>query len=400
VGAKYFTMAKELGFLMSKLNSRSIIFLALADRFGGFFHHITMGGLLIAIISLTACSSVPNTINPAEWYKNTVNLIAGEDVQKTESGSQTDKNKIYERGTQTNKAKTILSRKSAMPKLSSVPKRPKKPLAQGLVSDQRKRKYAEPIARQGEVSQMMAQQTPRPSINQQQTPVKIETQKAPPAMPASPVTSEPMVQPKKVDPTSTYSSIKPKKFSLTPQEPSAPPMRPNPLNSIVDDPFTTVVVSADGVNLKSTSAVSTSPAQVQNLDDSSPNLASGSQQSPQISGTKVATILFKTGSSVLNEGDRKIIGQVVKLHKQQGGTITIVGHASSRTRNLDPVTHKMVNYGVSVDRANRIASELKKMGLAPESIFVDARSDSMPLYYEIMPSGEAGNRRAEIYFNN
>ena len=247
---------------------------------------------------------------------------------------------------------------------------------------------------------MMAQQTPRPSINQQQTPVKIETQKAPPAMPASPVTSEPMVQPKKVDPTSTYSSIKPKKFSLTPQEPSAPPMRPNPLNSIVDDPFTTVVVSADGVNLKSTSAVSTSPARVQNLDNSSPNLASGSQQSPQISGTKVATILFKTGSSVLNEGDRKIIGQVVKLHKQQGGTITIVGHASSRTRNLDPVTHKMVNYGVSVDRANRIASELKKMGLAPESIFVDARSDSMPLYYEIMPSGEAGNRRAEIYFNN
>ena len=90
MGAKYFTVAKELGFLMSKLNSRSIIFLALADWFGGFFHHITMGGLLIAIISLTACSSVPNTINPAEWYKNTVNLIAGEDVHMTESGSQTD----------------------------------------------------------------------------------------------------------------------------------------------------------------------------------------------------------------------------------------------------------------------------------------------------------------------
>ena len=40
------------------------------------------------------------------------------------------------------------------------------------------------------------------------------------------------------------------------------------------------------------------------------------------------------------------------------------------------------------------------MGMAPESIIVDARSDSMPLYYEVMPSGEAGNRRAEIYFNN
>jgi flagellar motor protein MotB len=67
---------------------------------------------------------------------------------------------------------------------------------------------------------------------------------------------------------------------------------------------------------------------------------------------------------------------------------------------MDPVKHKMVNYGVSVNRADKIANELRKMGVEPESIIVDARSDSMPLYYEIMPSGEAGNRRAEIYFNN
>ena len=67
---------------------------------------------------------------------------------------------------------------------------------------------------------------------------------------------------------------------------------------------------------------------------------------------------------------------------------------------MDPIKHKMVNYGVSVNRADKIARELRKMGLAPESIVVDARSDSMPLYQETMPSGEAGNRRAEIYFHN
>ena len=73
-----------------------------------FFEHsrfLHMGVLFVAIISMVACSSVPNTINPAEWYKNTVNLIAGEDVQKKESGAQTDKEKNYGRGMQTNKAK-------------------------------------------------------------------------------------------------------------------------------------------------------------------------------------------------------------------------------------------------------------------------------------------------------
>ena len=67
---------------------------------------------------------------------------------------------------------------------------------------------------------------------------------------------------------------------------------------------------------------------------------------------------------------------------------------------MDPVTHKMVNYSLSADRAGKIADELRDMGMDAASVVVDARSDSMPLYYESMPSGEAGNRRAEIYFEN
>ena len=102
----------------------------------------------------------------------------------------------------------------------------------------------------------------------------------------------------------------------------------------------------------------------------------------------------------MSRNDRRILGEVIRLHQQRGGTVTVVGHASSRTTNMDPVRHKMVNYGISVNRADKIARELRRMGLAPESIIVDARSDSMPLYYEIMPSGESGNRRAEIYFDN
>jgi outer membrane protein OmpA-like peptidoglycan-associated protein len=39
-------------------------------------------------------------------------------------------------------------------------------------------------------------------------------------------------------------------------------------------------------------------------------------------------------------------------------------------------------------------------GLGREDIGTQGVSDSQPLYYEVMPSGEAGNRRAEIYIDS
>jgi flagellar motor protein MotB len=358
------------------------------------------GVLFVAIANLAGCSSVPDSINPAEWYKNTVNVLAGETGVEKESGEQTDKEKIYQPGAQANKAKKTLSEEKAIPQLSSVPKRPDFPVARGLISDKKKRKYAEPIARQGEPSQMLVKQAPRPAPQPREAPALAMVQKAPRAVPASPPASAPLEQPIPTRPAVKYSSIQPKNFNLTPPTPSPPLMRSSAITSITDDPFTTVVVSSNGVDLESTSAAAGVSEQAQKIVTRSPMFAPNIQQSRAINGTKVATILFKPGSSGLSGNDRRIIGQVVQLHQQRGGKVTVVGHASSRTRNMDPVKHKMVNYGVSVNRADKIAKELRKMGMAPESIIVAARSDSMPLYYEIMPSGEAGNRRAEIYFNN
>jgi outer membrane protein OmpA-like peptidoglycan-associated protein len=386
---------------MSKKKCQFINILAFVKSIAGYHHSMFPGVLVFVVIaSLAGCSSLPDTINPAEWYRNTVNVLAGESGMEKESGEQTDKEKIYQPGAQANKAKMILSGDKVIPKLSSVPKRPNFPVAKGLVSDKQKRKYAEPIARQGEVTQMLAQKAPRSAPQPREAPALATAQKTPPAMPTSPVASASIAKPKPTRPAVKYSSIQPKNFNLVPPTPSAPPMRASALTSIADDPFTTVVVSSNGVDLKSTSAAARVSAQAQQIVARSQVFASSSQQSREIKGTKVATILFKTGSSGLSGNDRKIIGQVVQLHQQRGGKVTVVGHASSRTRNMDPVKHKMVNYGVSVNRADKIARELRKMGMAPETIIVDARSDSMPLYYEIMPSGEAGNRRAEIYFNN
>ena len=64
---------------------------------------------------------------------------------------------------------------------------------------------------------------------------------------------------------------------------------------------------------------------------------------------------------------------------------------------MDPVSHKMTNLQVSTKRAGAVARELARLGVATEEMVVDAVSDRQPVYYEFMPTGEAGNRRAEIY---
>lgn len=120
----------------------------------------------------------------------------------------------------------------------------------------------------------------------------------------------------------------------------------------------------------------------------------GAADSPAL---KVATIQFADGSARLDDEARRVIGQVAKLQAEKGGTLRVVGHASMRTKPMDPDRHAKVNEGISIARANAVAGQLARLGVKRNAIVVDARSDAAPAYYEIMETGEAGNRRAEIY---
>ncbi|HJN23766.1 MAG TPA: OmpA family protein, partial [Rhodospirillales bacterium] len=106
----------------------------------------------------------------------------------------------------------------------------------------------------------------------------------------------------------------------------------------------------------------------------------------------MATIQFPNGSSRLSARDQRILGNVGTIYRKRGGKLRVVGYASSRTRSMDPIKHKMVNFQISVARADRIASELIRLGVPASHIRVVAMSDNNPLYFEFMPSGEAGNR--------
>ena len=42
-------------------------------------------------------------------------------------------------------------------------------------------------------------------------------------------------------------------------------------------------------------------------------------------------------------------------------------------------------------------AELVRLGVSPNALLVEARSDTEPVFYESMPAGEAENRRAEVF---
>ena len=108
-------------------------------------------------------------------------------------------------------------------------------------------------------------------------------------------------------------------------------------------------------------------------------------------------VKFPHGSARVSARVRKRLAAIVEGHKAQGGTIRVVGHASSRTRNLPVLQHMLANFRISLDRAHAVARELIRQGVGPGDVFIEARSDGEPLYFESMPAGEAENRRAEVY---
>jgi len=114
---------------------------------------------------------------------------------------------------------------------------------------------------------------------------------------------------------------------------------------------------------------------------------------------QVGTIYFSNGSAQISESDRAKLSQVVAQYKERGGMIRVVGHASSFTRDMDPSQHDMVNYKISSRRADAVAQALMKLGVGAENISVTAEADHDPVYYEVMPAGEAGNRRVEIFID-
>lgn len=387
------------------------------------------------ILFLAGCSSVPDAVNPVEWYKGARDIVSGDEKAEAAESGKAENNLVAERG------QAAPGADEPTPKLTTVPDRPvsttraeRDEIREGLVADrQQTRRYSsEVIARQGgavnplqpAAPPVMAEK-PKPKVATPPVVASAAPQVQTPAIPTSPpvpVMSKPVSPPAPVaatrpPPVPQIKTPGPARIvpaptvataASTPTRRPAVMAQPRSQRSISEDQGTIIVSSAGvqgaGIPRSQRQLISARPpiaasrpgqssrvGGVRPLSEFNPSAGQGSYQ--------VATILFKNGSARLGARDRQIIRQIAAQHKQVGGTIRVVGHASHRTKLTDLVSHKIANLRISTSRAEAVARELVELGARPSNLYIGAASDSEPRYLEHMPSGEAGNRRADIYID-
>lgn len=110
-------------------------------------------------------------------------------------------------------------------------------------------------------------------------------------------------------------------------------------------------------------------------------------------------VYFAGDGTSLTKAARAQISKAVATFEARGGTgtVKVVGHASSRTPNMSVERHLQVIFQKSQARANTVAQALIKAGIPADKVQIEAVGDSQPIFYESMPKGEEGNRRAEIF---
>lgn len=246
----------------------------------------------------------------------------------------------------------------------------------------------------------------------------------PPAAPtpAAPTPAAPAAATPATAPVQTASAAPAAQASAAPP-PGAEPAVPAvpPAGAIRGTPITAPAMSDSALGFKPSAAPALDPT-IGNFV-SAPILARYNQTASAGSGGRAATVVGGNGAIVaaspsamggpvptavvyfpgdgtaVSTAARAEIRRAVAAFKSGGGagTVRVVGHASSRTANMPVEKHLEVIFEKSQKRADAVAQELIRQGVPANHVQIDAVGDSQPVYYESMPKGEEGNRRAEIF---
>lgn len=108
-------------------------------------------------------------------------------------------------------------------------------------------------------------------------------------------------------------------------------------------------------------------------------------------------IYFRHGSNALDSRDHGIITKIARVAEREGASVQVVGHASAHTPTMDQERFERVNQAMSRQRAEAVVEALRRAGLEEAQVQMEARGVSDRVYAEFMPTGEAGNRRVEIF---
>jgi len=338
----------------------SILFSHLRDSHDSRFLPLVF--LAASFLMLSGCTYVPDAMNPAEWYRDTASWIRDDEEEEAkEAGPDADAVKTA------HASDVIPGADKDYPKLSSVPDAPPneehQKTAEGLAADTANRRYSDEMP------------PPAPAVVTQ-PPARqgVAGNRVPPPPPPM---SEPGVPPMAAPRESVTSE-------LGMGAPKAPPQLSPSVARVMEKarPPTPSSESMSGDVVK---------------DENSFNPLKKFDVSRTTVSTKVGLIQFSNGSAGLSSADRRQLKSIADSQKKDGGTLRVIGFSSSATGNMDQLKHQLMNFNISMRRANSVAAALMEYGVTGKSLYVEAQSDSKPIYLEVMPAGEAGNRRAEIY---
>ena len=337
-------------------------------------------GVLVVCLAgflVSGCSLAPDWANPAEWYRDTKDWVSGSPSNRAQPLQATT---------------PIPGKDKSFPKLASVPARPaapneadRKKMAMRLAADRKAARYSdEKYRRQGENVTSAAASAP--------------ASRAVPIAAVAPVARSVKVAP-----------VVAPRLAPTRSAPAPAMTADKMVKSVFGQAPADIVMRGQPVAVTRPSFGAAAPAvrsrqdvvQAQQFSTRFP-AGAGTVSAPVhlSANNKVATIRFQNGSAKLTSAARREIKKAAAVFKQRGGGVHVIGHASSRTRNLSPQRHQLANFRVSFDRAHVVARELRRLGVAATSIRVSAVSDTQPAFLEVMPAGEAGNRRVEIVLEN
>ena len=341
-------------------------------------------------IFLTACS-VPDYVNPKNWLESK--------IQKQEGSAVIP----------------VPGKEQSFPKLSSVPDRPdlitiariRKELTEGLIADTKNARYTDKIIRREPPappppprSVALAKETspiPKPKLDiiKPPPPLKLATGLQPRVVASVPGNAHLSVAKTSAKTeTSTVLPV-PSKMRIV----SAPAKSNIRIISARAKQPAKMEVPVPAVTRPATTTMLAKPAR----PPLPPKMAALTTALPvtdirPVKSTQVATIFFGSATASLTDDDISVLRKVAKMQRDSGRIISIIGHASHGPLGSSQLKRGLLNFKLSLDRANSVAETLIRFGVARGDVNVEARGDGELLYAETTAAGAAGNRRTEIFF--
>ena len=325
---------------------------------------------------LAGCSSVPDAVNPVEWYKGVAGLFGGPEKRPELATPRTPQGQFPD--------------VNATPSTDNLP--PAVP--EGLQADRTHGNYAGSIHRDVAPTKPLVRRpaAPEPAPAPVTTaPVPVASFAPTPAT-AGPVTTAPVpvaslapaTAPTVVATvTSPAATSQIARAEMGPQSPPAerpnmtPPPRPDIPDQvagaappprgkrIIDEQYQrrlneSAAASVPATEVPSPAALIGGDQTVHLVPPGSHAKAAAPPPAPNAS-FQVAAIDFGGTSSALTDQDKKALAAVAKLYRQTGGTIRVIGL---------PTQAGAIDDSIEMARANAVAHELTRLGVPASKLFV------------------------------